>query len=502
MEETSTFVVVIDDTEGNRYVVARLLRGAGMRVAEAGTARDGLALIAQRPDLVVVDVNLPDINGSEVVRMLRSDPATATMPIMHVSASFTEPVDRALGLDSGADAYITHPIEPVIFLATVRALLRAARAEAKTRAAAREWLETFDAIGDAIFMLDEDGHVRRCNVAAAALVRREPGETVGRPLRALIAAATGGDAEGEAMARVIGMAPVRNIELRLAERWFNVTASRPENGGRGPVVCVLTDISVRKTFERERELLLLRAEEARRVAETANQAKSDFLAIASHELRTPLNAIAGFVQLLALGIRGPVTEAQLADLDKIRRSQVALTTLINDLLSFARLERGSITYDFESVSVNAVLGACAEMVDGLSRERGLVFRWTPCPPAVTVLADADKLQQILINLLSNSIKFTPAGGAITLSGTVDEESVCIRVEDTGRGIPTEKLNVIFDPFVQVDQRRVRAQEGIGLGLSISRELARGMNGDLTVESVLGEGSTFTLRLPVGLPGRG
>jgi PAS domain S-box-containing protein len=368
--------------------------------------------------------------------------------------------------------------------------------------AAREWLETFDAIGDAIFMLDEEGRVRRCNVAAAALVRREPGETVGRSLQALIAAATGGEAEGEAMARVIGMAPVRNIELRLAERWFNVTASRPEKGGRGPVVCVLTDISVRKTFERERELLLLRAEEARRVAETANQAKSDFLAIASHELRTPLNAIAGFVQLLALGIRGPVNEAQLADLDKIRRSQVALTTLINDLLSFARLERGSITYDFESVSVNVVIGACAEMVDGLSRERGLVFRWTPCAPAVTVLADADKLQQILINLLSNSIKFTPAGGVITLSSTVDEASVYVRVEDTGRGIPAEKLTVIFDPFVQVDQRRVRAQEGIGLGLSISRELARGMNGDLTVESVLGEGSTFTLRLPVGLPGRG
>ena len=263
--------------------------------------------------------------------------------------------------------------------------------------------------------------------------------------------------------------------------------------------------SGRKAFERERELLLQRAEEARRVAETANQAKSDFLAIASHELRTPLNAIAGFVQLLALGIRGPVNQAQLADLDKIRRSQVALTTLINDLLSFARLERGSITYAFESVSVNAALGACAEMINGLSRERGLVFRWTPCAPEAMVLADADKLQQILINLLSNSIKFTPAGGVITLSSAaslVDGTSVLIRVQDTGRGIPAEKLHAIFDPFVQVDQRRARAQDGIGLGLSISRELARGMNGDLTVASVLGEGSTFTLRLPAAPPGQG
>jgi signal transduction histidine kinase len=174
---------------------------------------------------------------------------------------------------------------------------------------------------------------------------------------------------------------------------------------------------------------------------------------------------------------------------------VSLTTLINDLLSFARLERGSVTYSIEPLPVNDILAACAEMVDGLARERGLRFTWTKSEPGAIILADVDKVQQILLNLLSNSIKFTPAGGSVSVSSVVNDETVDIHVADTGRGIPEDKLQVIFDPFVQVDQRRVRQQDGIGLGLSISRELSRGMGGDLTVESSLGHGSTFTLRIP-------
>jgi PAS domain S-box-containing protein len=489
------FVLAIDDTEGNRYVVARLLRAAGMRVSEAANGSDGLRLAAEIPDLILVDVNLPDMTGFDVVRALRSDPATASIPVMHVSASFTGPNDRAFGLEAGADAYITHPIEPVLFLATVRALLRAGRAEANTRHAAREWLATFDAINDAIFVLDEDGSIRRCNVAAAELIDRDPRQVIGLPLRVILEQLGATREESDALAAVTGMAPVRNTELSMAGRWFAVTVYPLEGSAASSVVCILTDIDARKASERERELLLERAEKARVAAELANRSKSDFLAVASHELRTPLNAIAGFVQLLALGIRGPVNEAQLADLEKIRRSQVSLTTLINDLLSFARLERGSVTYSIEPLPVNDILAACAEMVDGLARERGLRFTWTKSEPGAMILADVDKVQQILLNLLSNSIKFTPAGGSVSVSSAVCGETVDIRVADTGRGIPEDKLHVIFDPFVQVDQRRVRQQDGIGLGLSISRELSRGMGGDLTVESSLGHGSTFTLRIP-------
>ncbi|HTD59924.1 MAG TPA: ATP-binding protein [Gemmatimonadaceae bacterium] len=488
-----TRVLVVDDTEGNRYSVARLLRAAGMQVDEAETGNQALRMAAAHlPDLVLVDVNLPDMSGFDVVRALRHDPATASLPVMHVSASLVTTTDQAKGLEGGADAYITHPVEPIVFLATVRALLRTGEAEAKTRRAAREWVSTFDTIGDAILIIDDDGTIRRCNRAAAQLVHREPREAVGQSLLATLGPA------GAALLEVVASAPASGVELPIGDRWFAITANRLESityDQSAPVVCVLADITSRKLSERERESLLERADEARRSAEDANKSKSDFLAVASHELRTPLNAIAGFVQLLALGIRGPVNEAQLADLDKIRRSQVTLAGLINDLLSFARLERGAVTYDIESLPVNETVTRCAELVETLARERHIEFSVEACGADLTVLADADKVQQVLLNLLSNAFKFTPPGGSVVLSCAARGNDALISVADTGRGVPAEKLDAIFDPFVQVDQRRARTQEGIGLGLSISRELSRAMHGDLTVESVLGAGSRFTLRLP-------
>jgi signal transduction histidine kinase len=487
-------VLAIDDTEGNRYAVARILRGAGMQVLEAATGRDGLRLAAELPDLILVDINLPDMTGIDLVKTLRADPKTASIPMMHVSASFTAPDDQVYGLEAGADAYLTHPIDPTLFLATVRALLRAGAAEAKTRAAAREWQATFDAISDAIFVLDERGQIRQANLAAGRLLKRDTRSLVGESLPAIVEA-EGGDRAG-AVALATSVAPAESVELSVAGRLYTGTTYRIESGtDAGPIVCVLTNIDARKATERERELLLARAEEARGAAEQANRSKSDFLAVASHELRTPLNAIAGFVQLLALGIRGPLNEAQLADLEKIRRSQIALTGLINDLLSFARLERGSVTYEIESVPVDEMLSTCADMIEMLTRERGIHLRVDHAAASMQVAADADKFQQIVLNLLSNSLKFTPPGGSITVSSEQRGHDVHVRVVDTGVGIPGDKLDVIFNPFVQVDQRRARAQEGIGLGLSISRELARAMGGDLTVTSALGRGSEFTLCLP-------
>ncbi len=491
-------ILVVGDDEASRHVIVWLLRNAGMEVVEADAGQDALRLAAEYPDLIVIDVNLPDMLGFDVVRTLRRDVTTASIPMMHVSASLTGASDQTHGLESGADAYMTHPVEPIVFLATARALLRTGEAEQQTRRAAREWVVTFDTIGDAIMIVEDDGTIRRCNRAAGRLLGREPRDVVGHTLREAWEAAGLAGTESDGLMVLIAAAPPGRVELPIGGRWYSVTASRLERdvGLPGtPVVCVLTDITARRQSERERETLLERADTARRVAEAANRSKSDFLAVASHELRTPLNAIAGFVQLLALGIRGPMNDAQLADLEKIRRSQVTLAGLINALLSFARLERGMVTYDIEAINVAGAVAACVEMVEGLATERGLAFRVDPCDTALTALADADKVQQILLNLLSNAFKFTPSGGAVVLSCASDGRDVFVTVADTGRGIPADKLEAIFDPFVQVDQRRARAQEGIGLGLSISRELSRAMHGDLTVESVLGGGSRFTLRLP-------
>ena len=233
---------------------------------------------------------------------------------------------------------------------------------------------------------------------------------------------------------------------------------------------------------------------ARKQAEDASRAKGDFLAVMSHELRTPLNAIGGYAELMELGLRGPITEAQRSDLGRIQQSQKHLLGLINQVLNYTRVETGNVSYDMTDVPVATALVAAEALVVPQVRAKGLKYILGECDPGLTVRADREKLQQILLNLLTNAIKFTASGGEIAVGCTVRGNEIAIHVSDTGVGIPSDKLVTIFDPFVQVDSRLIRAQEGVGLGLAISRDLARGMGGELTVESIEGKGSTFTLTL--------
>ena len=237
------------------------------------------------------------------------------------------------------------------------------------------------------------------------------------------------------------------------------------------------------------------AEAARAEAERANEAKSHFLATMSHELRTPLNAIAGYTELLELGIRGPLTDEQRRDLERIRRNQVHLLGLINDVLNFVRIEAGQVHYRIEPVTIDDVLAETETLIGPQVRAKELAYTRHPGDRSVRVLADPERLQQIVINLLTNSVKFTPSGGAIELDWVADADQVKIRVRDTGIGIAPDRLATIFDPFIQVSRDRISDTEGVGLGLAISRDLARAMDGELVAASELGVGSTFVLTLP-------
>jgi PAS domain S-box-containing protein len=239
------------------------------------------------------------------------------------------------------------------------------------------------------------------------------------------------------------------------------------------------------------------AEAARLVADQANEAKSQFLATMSHELRTPLNAIGGYVELLETGLRGPLTPQQIDDLRRVRRAQNRLLTLINDVLSFARLETGRIEYDVREVAVSPLLRSMGPLLDAQLRAKAIDYQCDPGLPGVTICADEQKVEQIMLNLLSNAAKFTLAGGSISVTTDADGESVRVRVRDTGIGIPPDRIEAVFEPFVQLDSSLTRAHEGTGLGLAISQEFARGMGGLITVESTVGEGTEFTLTLPTG-----
>ncbi|MDB4874951.1 MAG: sensor protein [Gemmatimonadetes bacterium] len=237
------------------------------------------------------------------------------------------------------------------------------------------------------------------------------------------------------------------------------------------------------------------AEKARLLAEQANRAKGQFLAVMSHELRTPLNAIGGYAELLDMGIQGPVTNDQREALERIQRSQRHLLGLINQVLNYARVESGTLRYELADVPVGEALRGAEALVLPQLSSKGLHYSFAGCDPSILVRADQEKLQQVILNLLTNATKFTDPGGRIMVECECRGAKVLIGVRDTGIGIPPEKVDAIFDPFVQVDNNYTRTRDGIGLGLAISRALARAMGGDLTVESFIGYGSTFTLALP-------
>jgi signal transduction histidine kinase len=302
---------------------------------------------------------------------------------MHLTASLVSTADQAFGLNAGADAYLTHPVDPAVFVATVRSLLRVADADARLRAAAAE-----------------------------------------------------------------------------------------------------------------REELLAQTEASRTQAVEANRAKSEFLAVMSHELRTPLNAIAGYTDLLECGIKGPLTEGQREYIQRIARSGRALLSVINDILNFAKLEAGQIEIRSERHAVAPVIANTATLIEPQVQAKGLHYRFDACGDDVHFMGDAERLEQILVNLLTNAIKFTPEGGTVELTCETSADTITIRVTDTGRGIPPGKLEAIFDPFVQIDRHLTQGPaQGTGLGLAISRDLARRMGGDLSATHASSGGAAFILTLP-------
>ena len=349
-----------------------------------------------------------------------------------------------------------------------------------------------------IFMLDPAGYVVSWNEGAERIQGYTANEIIGRhfstfypqedidagkPPWELEVAARDGRFEDEDW----------RIRKDGTRYWANViiTALRNERGELVGFGKVSRDLTERKAAEQRA------IEDARRIAEVevANRAKSEFLAAMSHELRTPLNAIGGYAELLELKIGGAITEQQQQYLARIRSSQQHLLGIITDLLNYSRIEAGQVTYDTVEVPVRASIETVMALLEPQASGKGLRLEVGPCAPALMALADRTKAEQIVLNLLSNAVKFTRSGGRVEVGCRAEKDRALIVVRDTGPGIPEDKQSAIFEPFVQLGRSLTSPHEGTGLGLAISRDLARAMGGDITVESVLGEGSTFTLALP-------
>jgi PAS domain S-box-containing protein len=385
------------------------------------------------------------------------------------------------------------------FAKVTRDLTERRGAEDQLRASEERFRVLIQSVRDyGIFMLDPDGRVASWNEGARRIKGYEADEIVGRHFSVFYpeAARASGFPDYELeVARAVGRFEDEGWRVRKdgTQFWANVviTALFRDDGSLLGFAKVTRDLTERRAAQ-QREV-----EDARRLAdaEASSRAKSGFLAAMSHELRTPLNAISGYAQLMQEGIAGPVSEQQAEYLTRIITSQQHLLAIVNDLLNYSRIEAGEVAYERTPVAMREVVDRVLGMVMPQAERKGLDLTRGECGTEIVAIADQLKTEQIVLNLVSNAVKFTPERGAVTVSCGRLQAAVTIEVRDTGPGIPADKQQAIFEPFVQLGRTLTSTHEGAGLGLAISRDLARAMSGDVTVESTVGTGSTFVLRLP-------
>jgi two-component system sensor histidine kinase EvgS len=496
-QHTSSVIAVVDDNEIGRYTTVRVLTQAGYLVWEGASGAEALELARRRPDLMVLDVRLPDIDGFEVCRRIKADPETRSVPVLHLSALMRDTRDKIAGLVSGADAYLTQPVEPEELLATIRALLRLAQAERERELEVRQWHATFNSLRNPICLMDENGRVLRANQALL--------EMCGRPLDAVLGWQCYEIIHGEA--DFVANCPLRRLregqqngvaEITAWGRVFQVTVSVVPglNGDGTRYVHVMADITDQKRHMEEMD-------RARRAAEAASQAKNQFLANMSHEIRTPLNGIMGLLQLLETSsLDGEQQEWVRLALESAGR----LARLLSDILDLARIEAGHLALQEAPLPLDAVERDLRALYHASLAAKGMTLVWSQAPELGGVVrTDPLRVRQIVFNLVGNAIKYSDSGTVRVrwdvISRRPDGRSnVLLQVADSGIGIAEEHIAEIFLPFSQVDGSYTRKQQGAGLGLAVVQRLVAAMGGTIAVDSVLGQGSVFEVVLPMGLGG--
>ena len=418
--------------------------------------------------------------------------------MLHLSATYTGALHKVLGLEGGADAYLTEPVEPPVLLATLNALLRLKRAEEAQRVSAREWQTTFDALSDGVALLDAEGVIVRYNQAFRDLLVDGDGDPAGRPLARLLDGGPG-QADDAPFARMRLSGRREAAEAGNRGRSLRVAVDPVQHAGLVVgAVCTVADITDRKRVEEERVRLLAREQAARAAAEAANRSKEEFIAMLAHELRNPLAPI----RMAMRTLRGPAQrdpDVRRAT-EVIERQSQHLARLLDDLLDAARLAREKIELRRTATTLQSVVTEALEATRELIDTRGHTVTVSLLATPVWLDADPTRLAQVVGNLLNNAAKYTPPGGRIAVDGETDGGEAVLRVRDTGIGIPPETLTRIFDLFAQGDRALTHVEGGLGIGLTLARMLVQLHGGTLTAASAgTGRGSEFVVRLPLGAP---
>ncbi|KQQ40285.1 histidine kinase [Duganella sp. Leaf126] len=492
MSNSDILILNVDDNDGARYVKTRILQGAGFEVIEAANGTDALTMARRlRPTLVLLDVKLPDINGIEVCRQLKSDPATWTILVLQTSAALTGRDDKIRGLEGGADNYLAAPIEADELIANVNALLRLQRVQADLRNSEERFRQLTDNIEDVFWMFSLDGSaLLYVSNAYAGMWGRQPQALERTPGDWLEAIHAEDRAPVAARWQLAGAGEPFDEEYRLTladggVRWVRDRAFLVRDAANVPyrLARITSDITERRDMEDR--------------LHAADDNKNDFLATLAHELRNPLSPIRNAVALM--GEAAPDNEALHRKARQIIVRQVAhLSRLVDDLLDVARISQGKLTLQLQRTELHAVVDVALETAQPMlaSRQHSLTVDVPPEP--MWIHGDPVRLAQAIGNLLHNAAKFTNRGGQVRLQvKLLPDRRVSIAVHDNGIGITSYNLPRIFHMFAQGATAQDRAHDGLGIGLSLVSTLARMHNGSVHASSPgIDLGSSFELVLPL------
>jgi PAS domain S-box-containing protein len=487
-------VLVVDDNAVTRYSTVRILTSAGFRTLEADTGRDAMARAGHDVMAMVLDINLPDVDGYEVCRILRARPDTARLPVVHLSAQYVQEQDKVKGLDAGANAYLTHPAEPAVLVATVAALIRANEAERAMRESEARLRAIYSQALGGICMLDREGRFVDVNPAMLSLLQRTPDDLLGRAVADFAEPATVAkviDATGSAQTGGWeGSFPLLAGDGALCHFDWSISASLES----GIKVALVSNATERVNMARERELLIEREQAARAGVERLNRMKDEFIAILSHELRNPLNVISVWTHILGRQVESEEGKRGLA---AIERNVQIQQRLVADLVDVSMFNVGKVRLEGELVDPVEEVRAALHGMQPTADEKHITLALEVTGTHSRQWLDTGRFQQILWNLLSNAIKFSKVGDTVRVEVDAGPAARRVAVTDEGRGIAAEFLPLLFERFTQSDDAHRRKHGGLGLGLSIVKQLAEMHGGTVQASSPgLDQGSTFEVNIPV------